>query len=399
MKLHFIQQDAWVEPGEYLGWAKRNGYQVSFTKCWLHEKLPQKVDADLLIVLGGFQCPATTKEECDYFDSAAEQALIRKYVEAGRAVVGVCLGAQLVGEALGAEYGHSPQKEIGPVRARLTPQGKEDPFLRGFSDVFDAGAWHNDMPGLTEDAVILAESDGCPRQIVRYGRYIYGFQTHMEFTHDIIEAGLKEVGGEIRAVGPFIQTAEELLAYDYTDMNRMLSSFLDAMMEDYRKQHMSVPQMLAKMIAFSEGNIHDIDHFIRVWTYAKVIGELEQLDEETQYLLEIAAITHDIACPLCREKYGNTNGKYQEEEGVPLVEAFLCDTGMNTDQIERVKYLVGHHHTLSGIEGIDYQVLVEADYIANASENRYDRKNTLNFLNKIVKTAAGEQMIRSVFCL
>ena len=200
MKLHFIQQDAWVEPGEYLGWAKRNGYQVSFTKCWLHEELPQKADADLLVVLGGFQCPATTKEECDYFDSAAEQELIRKYVEAGRAVVGVCLGAQLVGEALGAEYGHSPQKEIGPVRARLTPQGKEDPFLRGFSDVFDAGAWHNDMPGLTEDAVILAESDGCPRQIVRYGRYIYGFQTHMEFTHDIIEAGLKEVGGEIRAV-------------------------------------------------------------------------------------------------------------------------------------------------------------------------------------------------------
>ena len=400
MKLHFIQQDAWVEPGEYLCWAKQNGYQVSFTKCWLHEELPQKADADLLIVLGGFQCPATTKEECDYFDSAAEQELIRKYVEAGRAVVGVCLGAQLVGEALGAEYGHSPQKEIGPVRARLTPQGKEDPFLRGFSDVFDAGAWHNDMPGLTEDAEILAESDGCPRQIVRYGRYIYGFQTHMEFTHDIIEAGLKEVGGEIRAVGPFIQTAEELLAYDYTDMNRMLSSFLDAMMEDYRK-HMpvSVSQMLAKMIAFSEGNIHDIDHFIRVWTYAKVIGELEQLDEETQYLLEIAAITHDIACPLCREKYGNTNGKYQEEEGVPLVEAFLCDTGMNTDQIERVKYLVGHHHTLSGIEGIDYQILIEADYIANALENRYDRKNILNFLNKIVKTAAGEQLIRSVFCL
>ena len=68
--------------------------------------------------------------------------------------------------------------------------------------------------------------------------------------------------------------------------------------------------------------------FVRVWNYAKTIAELEKIDSETQYILEAAAITHDIACPLCREKYGNTNGKHQEEEGVPLVKAFLSDAGM-----------------------------------------------------------------------
>ena len=73
---------------------------------------------------------------------------------------------------------------------------------------------------------------------------------------------------------------------------------------------MTVSQIMEKMISFSKGNIHDIDHFLRVWSYAKTIGELEQLDSETQFILEIAAIKHDIACPLCREKYGNTNGKY-----------------------------------------------------------------------------------------
>ena len=72
------------------------------------------------------------------------------------------------------------------------------------------------------------------------------------------------------------------------------------------------------MISFSDGNIHDIDHFVRVWNYAKTIAELEDIDSETQYILEVAAITHDIACPLCREKYGNTNGKHQEEEGISL---------------------------------------------------------------------------------
>ena len=162
---------------------------------------------------------------------------------------------------------------------------------------------------------------------------------------------------------------------------------------------MTISQIINKMIVFSEGNIHDIDHFIRVWTYAKTIAELEQLDSETQYILEVAAITHDIACPLCREKYGNTNGKYQEEEGVPMVEAFLNDAGLSVYQMERIKYLVGHHHTLSGIDGIDYQILVEADYIANASENGYDRKNIDSFLNRIVKTSTGKQLIKSMFRL
>lgn len=160
---------------------------------------------------------------------------------------------------------------------------------------------------------------------------------------------------------------------------------------------MTIAQIMEKMIAFSEGNIHDIDHLIRVWTYARTIGELESLDTETQYILEVAAITHDIACPLCREKYGNTNGKYQEAEGAPMVAAFLSDTGMTAAQIERVKFLVGHHHTFSDIEGADYQILVEADYIANASENGYDAKNIEKFLNRIVKTSAGKKLIESIF--
>ena len=160
MKVHFIQHDDWVEPGEYLSWAERNGYDVSFTRCWRYENPPEEVTADLLIILGGCQCPVTSKEECDYFDPAAEQRLIRKYVEARHAVIGVCLGAQLIGEALGAPYEQSPEKEIGPVRARLTGAGRIDPFLVHFPDIFEAGEWHNDMPGLTDDAVILAESDG-----------------------------------------------------------------------------------------------------------------------------------------------------------------------------------------------------------------------------------------------
>ena len=151
---------------------------------------------------------------------------------------------------------------------------------------------------------------------------------------------------------------------------------------------MTIAQILNKMIAASNGNIHDIDHLLRVWAYARTIGELEGLDAETQYLLEVAAITHDIACPLCREKYGNTNGKYQELEGAVLVRAFLAGTGMTEAQIARVAYLVGHHHTLRDIHGMDYQILIEADYIA--------KESVIHFLNTIMKTASGRQLAASV---
>ena len=162
---------------------------------------------------------------------------------------------------------------------------------------------------------------------------------------------------------------------------------------------MTIAEILKRMIAYSDGNMHDIDHLIRVWTYAKTIGELEGIDTTKQYILEVAAITHDIACPLCREKYGNTNGKHQEEEGMPLVREFLSDCGMNDEQIERVVYLIGHHHTFNSIDGIDYQILIEADYIANASENGYSQENVTNFMNKIMTTKSGKKLTKAVFCL
>lgn len=100
----------------------------------------------------------------------------------------------------------------------------------------NAGEWHNDMPGLTEDSVIITESDGCPRQIVRYGKYVYGLQTHMEFTHNIVAAGIEDAGGILNADGRYVQTVEKLLAFDYAEMNALLSSFLDAMSKEYIKE-------------------------------------------------------------------------------------------------------------------------------------------------------------------
>lgn len=236
MRVHIIQQDEWVEPGEISAWIERHGYEASYTKCWKYEKVPETVDADFLVILGGWQSPQTTPEECDYYDAAAEKQLIQQYVDAGKLVLGVCLGAQLLGEALGAPYSHSPEREIGPVPVKLTEAGRKDPLFKDFPDTFLAGEWHNDMPGLTPESVIIAESEGCPRQIVRYQKGVYGFQTHMEFTHEIMEKGIEDAGEGLeksrRPEDRFVQTIEELLAFDYAEMNALLSGFLDNLVKE-----------------------------------------------------------------------------------------------------------------------------------------------------------------------
>ena len=143
---------------------------------------------------------------------------------------------------------------------------------------------------------------------------------------------------------------------------------------------MTTAEIARKMVAYSNGNRHDVNHFMKVWAFAKTIGECEGLNKASQDILEIAAIVHDIACPLCREKYGNTNGKYQELEGPALVRDFLSDSGLPQSAVDRIAWLVGHHHTLQGIDGPDHQILIEADYLVNVDESGYSRENVENTL-------------------
>ena len=102
---------------------------------------------------------------------------------------------------------------------------------------------------------------------------------------------------------------------------------------------MKIAAAIEKMTDFYKGNIHDIYHFLKVWAFAKNIGEAEGLDPKTQETLEMAAVVHDIACPLCRDKYGDTNGKHQELESLPLVEAFFEGLPVGRGDVERISWL------------------------------------------------------------
>ncbi|HID5226412.1 TPA: type 1 glutamine amidotransferase [Enterobacter roggenkampii] len=230
MHIHFIIHEHFEAPGAYEIWGKSRGCSLSYTRVYQGDPLPEELGGtDLLIIMGGPQSPATTREECPWFDAQAEKALISRAIEAGKTVIGVCLGSQLIGEALGAAFCHSPEKEIGKFPVRLTDAGKANPLFEGFGSVLNVGHWHNDMPGLTPQSKVLAYSEGCPRQIVQYSERVYGFQCHMELTPEVVELLIEHSQNDLRRAGEFrfVETAEKLRSHDYREMNQVLFSFLD----------------------------------------------------------------------------------------------------------------------------------------------------------------------------
>ncbi len=156
---------------------------------------------------------------------------------------------------------------------------------------------------------------------------------------------------------------------------------------------------IEKMISFYKGNLHDIDHSLKVYAFARTIGELEGLDSHTQEILELSAIAHDIACPLCREKYGNTNGKNQELESASLVEEFFKEFNMPEKSLERISWIVSHHHTYTNVDGPDYQILLEADYIVNSEESKYPIDSVKAAYNEIFKTDSGKRLLKSIYSI
>ena len=160
---------------------------------------------------------------------------------------------------------------------------------------------------------------------------------------------------------------------------------------------MIVTSAIQKMIDFYKGNLHDINHFLKVWAFARTIGAQEGLDAHTQEVLELAAVVHDIACPLCRKKYGSASGRNQELESPPLVDAFFEDLPVSSADIERISWLVSHHHTYTNVDGFDHRILLEADFLVNADEGGCTPSAIRSFRERVFRTAAGTRLLDSMY--
>jgi GMP synthase (glutamine-hydrolysing) len=234
INVHFIIHEVFEAPGAYEKWAKCKGYSISFSRVYKGDPLPQNTNKlDLLIVMGGPQSPSTTLEECAHFDARSEIALIQQFVSENKLVIGVCLGAQLLGEAFGSKFEHSPYKEIGSYPITLTEEGVSNTSFADFPEQVSVGHWHGDMPGLTSESNILAYSEGCPRQIIQYSEFVYGFQCHMEFNPEVVELLIEASQEELSILSgqQFIQSPEKLRTNDYMQMNKLLYGFLNRLVD------------------------------------------------------------------------------------------------------------------------------------------------------------------------
>ncbi len=151
------------------------------------------------------------------------------------------------------------------------------------------------------------------------------------------------------------------------------------------------------MVDYFAGDIQRINHFLKVYGFAKTIGELEQLPVEAQAVLEIAALTHDIGIKVSEVKYHSAAGHYQQLEGPAEARALLTPLGFRVQTVERVCWLIAHHHTYDDIRDADYQILVEADFLVNIHEDGMSREAVAEVEKRIFRTAAGTALLRNLY--
>lgn len=222
MNILCVMHADFEKPGIIESWAKSNRHKFTIVKPYKGENCLETPSYDFLVILGGPQSPLEI-EKAPYLKD--EIQLIKTAVDQNKTILGICLGAQLIGEALGSKTEKSPNKEVGVFPIFFTKEGMDDPLLKDMSTRLDVIHWHNDMPGETKDSTLLAFSEGCPRQIVRYGKKIYGFQCHLEITLSGIKEMVKACPEDLKAT-PFTQSKKDLLAQDYDKINDALNTIL-----------------------------------------------------------------------------------------------------------------------------------------------------------------------------
>lgn len=222
MNILIITHAKFERPGIIHAWADSNQHSVQILAPYRDETLPAINDIDLLIIMGGPQSPSQLDA---YPYLALEIDYIKECLIANKPMLGICLGAQLIAEALGAKTERSPHKEVGAFPIQLTTAAKQDVVFKRFQEEFTVMHWHYDMPGLPDGAQILATSHGCPRQVIRFKMNAYGLQCHFEMTAELIAGMIKHCKQDL-APSTYTQQPEAMLATNFSTMHQYLTQLL-----------------------------------------------------------------------------------------------------------------------------------------------------------------------------
>lgn len=173
------------------------------------------------------------------------------------------------------------------------------------------------------------------------------------------------------------------------------------MTNDEQNKHIDtqkvVDELTLRMIEFDKGDAKRIQHFLKVHRFAQLIGRAENMEPHALFVLECAAVLHDIGIHPAEAKYGNCNGKLQEQEGPAPARYMLERMRFDEADINRICWLIAHHHTYNDVQDIDYQILVEADFLVNAYEDELSEHAVLAMMKNIFRTETGRQLAKLMF--
>lgn len=226
MRIHYLQHVPFEDPANIVTWSRARGHSLTGTHLYNYEALPELAELDLLVIMGG---PMNIYQEEEYPWLAAEKQFIKAAIDAGKAVLGICLGAQLIAAVLGGRVTKNPVGEIGWLPVEFNGQALASPLLAGFPATVRVFQWHNDtFSTLGEGCIFLAGSEGCEQQAFLYKDRVIGFQFHMECTEASIRSLLRHCAGELTD-GPYMQTAEQILGglSCLQPINALMDDFLD----------------------------------------------------------------------------------------------------------------------------------------------------------------------------
>jgi GMP synthase-like glutamine amidotransferase len=225
LRIHALQHVPFEGLGHIGQWIAAQGHTLTLTRLYAGEALPRPDDFDRLVIMGG---PMNIYEDDCYPWLIAERALIRAAIDSGKSAVGICLGAQLLADALGSPVFAGKHKEIGWWPVSLTEEGKSTGFFAGLPERPTVFHWHGDTFDIPVGAVHLAESEGCRGQAFLYDNRILGLQFHLESTPETVREILTHCGHELTP-GRYIQSEAQITDVDpgvFREINGLLECLL-----------------------------------------------------------------------------------------------------------------------------------------------------------------------------
>jgi HD superfamily phosphodiesterase len=158
-------------------------------------------------------------------------------------------------------------------------------------------------------------------------------------------------------------------------------------------------ETLTRMIDYFGTDARRINHALKVNSFARLIGQKEGVASDILEIIDLSSILHDIGIPVSEQKYQSSAGRYQEIEGPPIAREILESLDASTKIVDRVCYLIGNHHTYTKIDGIDFQILVEADFLVNFFEDEMSENAINSARDKYFKTETGKSILESMYLI